>query len=194
MKQLPALLLLLAAACTTTSPPPPDQEQLEALEEKAQELDAGDIIEIKVFREPELAGVYRVGQDGTIDFPLIGSVAIKEKNADAVATHIRERLADGYLKNPQVTVFVREHRSQKIHVLGFVNKPGSFGYEAGMTVIQAITAAGGFSKLAATNSVKVTRLEVKDPYKVPVDDIRSGEAPNFLLQPGDIVYVPEAIF
>ena len=111
-----------------------------------------------------------------------------------VATESRGRLADGFLRNPQVTVFVREQKSQKVHVLGQVTKSGSFAYEAGMTVIQAITTAGGFAPLAATNSVKVTRIDVEQPFSVPVDDIRKGQSPNFLLQPGDIVYVPEAIF
>jgi polysaccharide export outer membrane protein len=185
---------LLAAACSTTGALPPNRAEIEELEAKAEHLNAGDVVEIKVFREPELAGVYRVGRDGTIDFPLIGKISIRDKHPDAVATDIRTRLADGYLQNPQVTVFVREQKSQKVHVLGEVTKSGSFAYEAGMTVIQAITAAGGFSQLAATNSVKVTRLAVEAPFTVPVNDIRKGEAPNFLLQAGDIVYVPEAIF
>jgi polysaccharide export outer membrane protein len=185
---------LLAAACSTTDLPPPDVEQIRELERRADKLNTGDVIEIKVFREPDLAGVYRVGVDGSIDFPLIGGVSVRDKSSDVIATEIRDRLADGYLKDPQVTVFVREHKSQKIHVLGWVQKPGSFGYEPGMTVIQAITAAGGFARLAATNSVKVTRLDVKEPFKVPTDDIQHGDAPNFLLEPGDIVYVPEALF
>jgi protein involved in polysaccharide export with SLBB domain len=190
-----ALAALLAiSACTTTGPAPPNREEIAAIEEKAERLNAGDIVEIKVFREPDLAGVYRVGRDGTIDFPLIGKVTIREKHPDTVAREIGTRLADGYLRNPQVSVFVRESKSQKIHVLGEVEKAGSFAYEPGMTVIQAITAAGGFGQLAATNSVKVTRLDVEQPFSVPVGDIRKGEAPNFLLQPGDIVYVPEAIF
>ena len=186
--------LLFISACTTSGPAPPNREEMAAIEEKAERLNAGDIVEIKVFREPDLAGVYRVGRDGTIDFPLIGKVTIREKHPDTVAREIGTRLADGYLRNPQVSVFVRESKSQKIHVLGEVEKAGSFAYEPGMTVIQAITAAGGFGQLAATNSVKVTRLDVVQPFSVPVGDIRKGEAPNFLLQPGDIVYVPEAIF
>ena len=194
MKQLLLGLALAAAACSHATVPPPDRSEIEEAEKNAEKVGTGDVIEIKVFREPDLAGIYRVGRDGNIDFPLIGKVSTKGKDAETVAADIRARLADGFLKNPQVTVFVREQRSQKVHVTGFVKNPGSFPYEAGMTVIQAITAAGGFTQLASTNGVKVTRAEVEEPYKIPVDSIRRGESPNFLLQPGDIVYVPEAIF
>src|SRR5262245_15440020 len=127
------VILALATACSTTGAQAPDREQIEELEAKAERLSAGDVVEIKVFREPDLAGVYRVGRDGTIDFPLIGKVAIKNKHPDSVASDIRDRLADGFLRSPQVTVFVREQKSQKIHVLGEVNKAGSFAYEPGMT-------------------------------------------------------------
>lgn len=162
---------------------------------KKQNLGDGDVVEIKVFREPELAGVYRVSRD-EIEFPLIGRVALTGKEANAVAEEIRARLADGFLKQPQVTVFVREHNSRKVHVLGQVNRPGSFPYEAGMTVIQAVTNAGGFGELASSNKVLVTRVVdgAEQKFMVPVGDIGRGNAPNFQLEPGDIVFVPEAIF
>lgn len=158
------------------------------------ELGEGDVVEIKVFREPDFAGIYRISEKGSINFPLIGSVVVIGHTASSVAEEIRTRLADGYLTQPQVTVFVRETKSQKVHVLGEVNKPGTFVYEAGMTVIQAVTNAGGFAKLASPNSVRITREGIDRKFVLRVGDIRSGNAPNFKLQPGDIVYVPEAIF
>src|SRR5688500_13491033 len=106
-------IIMLAQACSSGGVPPMDRAEIEALEAKAEKLNAGDVVEIKVFREPDLAGVYRVGRDGTIDFPLIGKISIRDKHPDLVAEHIRERLADGFLQNPQVTVFVREQKSQK---------------------------------------------------------------------------------
>lgn len=192
-----ALLLSVAAcACTTTpavSPPPPtDPGELEA----SLVLGAGDVIEVKVYREPELDGVYRVNSAGALEFPLIGKVTLKGKNADDVAGEIRGRLADGYLKDPQVTVFVREYNSKKVHVLGQVVRAGTFAYEPHMTIIQAITNAGGFTKLASTNAVKVTRVTAQGEqgFELPVGDIGAGKAPNFELWPGDIIFVPEALF
>jgi polysaccharide export outer membrane protein len=159
-------------------------------------LGIGDLVEIKVFREPDLAGTYFVDPQGDIDFPLIGKVRLLGKDAYQVASEIRGRLDPDYIRNAQVTLLIREHNSQKIHVLGEVNKPGSFGYELGMTVIQAVTNAGGFTKLAATNNVRIARVinGSEQKYTVPVGDIGKGNAPNFELEPGDIIFIPEAIF
>jgi len=198
MNQVRVLALLLSAtiavACQTTLPP--EKATIEGNSEASLMLGAGDVIEVKVYREPELDGIYRVNANGALEFPLIGKVTLEGKNADGVASEIRTRLADGFLKEPQVTVFVREYNSKKVHVLGQVTKTGTFPYEPRMTIIQAITNAGGFTKLAATNSVKVTRVTAngEQTYEVPAGDIGKGKAPNFELQPGDIVYVPEAIF
>lgn len=190
------VLLCVVAACATTTPTPlppiTDGAELEA----SLVLGAGDVIEVKVYREPELDGVYRVNAVGALEFPLVGKVVLKGKNADDVAREIRARLADGYLKDPQVTVFVREYNSKKIHVLGQVVRAGTFPYEPRMSIIQAITNAGGFTKLASTNAVKVTRVAdgTEQSFELPVGDIGSGKAPNFELWPGDIIFVPEALF
>ncbi len=161
-----------------------------------EQLGRGDIIEVKVFMEPDLAGVYPVGGDGAIVFPMIGKVLVAERDAQEVAQDIRDRLAKGFLNDPQVTVFIRERTSQKVYVLGQVEKAGTFGFRVGMSVIEAITVAGGFTKLAATNRVRVTRVvsNAEQVYEVPAGEIGQGKAPNFQLEPGDIVYVPEAIF
>ena len=163
---------------------------------RAATLSEGDVIETKVFREPGLTGVYRIGPAGEIDFPLIGKVVLQGRDADQVGEDIRTRLADGFLKNPQVTVFVREHNSVKVHVLGHVKKPGTFAYDTGMTAIQAVANAGGFARLAAKNRVMVTRVVdgAEQRFLVAVEDIGEGKIPDFGLLPGDIVFVPEAIF
>ncbi|MFO0725572.1 MAG: polysaccharide biosynthesis/export family protein [Myxococcota bacterium] len=163
---------------------------------QAAALGPGDIIEIKVFREPDLAGVYRVSPDGSLDFPLVGRIELLGKQADEVGEVIRARLADGYLRNPQVSVFIKEFNSQKIHVFGQVSKAGTFPYEPAMTIIQAITNAGGFGRLAQPNRVSVTRNygDREKTFVLRVGDIGQGTAPNFELRPGDIVFVPEAIF
>lgn len=190
-----AFQMVVALGCASApSTKPGAAPEVKTVEDTA--LGESDVVEIKVFREPDLAGVYRVAPSGEIDFPFIGKVIVLGKDANAVAEEIRARLADGFLKNPQVSVFVREHNSQKIHVLGQVNKAGTFSYQPGMTIVEAITLAGGFTKLAATNRVRVTRvIESKEQvFDVPVGDIGSGKAPNFQLRAGDIVFAAEAIF
>jgi len=159
-------------------------------------LGTGDLLEIKVFQEQELSGQYRISPEGTIDFPLCGKVEIAGQTASRAADALKGCLGSGYLKNPQVSVLIREFNSKKIFVFGEVQKPGTFPFEDNMTVIQAITLAGGFTKVASKNNTNVTRIVEGQERKirVPVEDIGVGRERNFALRPGDIVFVPESFF
>lgn len=159
-------------------------------------LGPGDLIEVRVFEEADLSGPYRVAPGGTIDFPLCGKVQVQGLNTSATADVLTKCLGEKYLKHPQVTVLLREYNSKKIFVFGEVQKPGTFPYEEDMSIIQAITMAGGFTKVASKNDIAVTRqVEGKETkIRVPVADIGTGREKNFRLQPGDIVFVPESIF
>jgi len=192
-------LLLIAALCSClgcghTSPAPPDRPKGPKNEDTT--LGPGDIFVVKVYQEPNLSGKYRVSAKGTIDFPLIGTVKVQGLRPPQVAKMLRWKLAKGYLKNPYVHVFVDTYQSKKISVFGSVRKPGTFNYINNMSIIEAITLAGGFTPLASKNKTTVTRHEkgVKKMYNLPVDDIGIGKAPNYLLQPGDVVFVPERVF
>jgi polysaccharide export outer membrane protein len=160
-------------------------------------LGVGDVFDVRVYGEQELSGQYRVAQDGTIDFPLIGRVEVRGRQPYEVADAIEVRLREGgYLVNPQVSIFVQQYNSKRISVLGAVESPGSFEMRSGLTVIQAIGLAGGFTALANRDGTTVTRrVEGRlRRFSVPVDAIMRGEEEDFLLQPQDIVYVPERIF
>jgi polysaccharide export outer membrane protein len=158
-------------------------------------LGPGDIIEVKVYQDKDLSGIYQISSDGTIDFPLIGKIEASNKTASDVAKTIQERLRDGYFKDPFVSVVVREVVSKLIYVLGQVEKPGTFPYREGMTIVHAITLAGGLTKIARPNSVVVTRVVdgKENRILVPLKDISEGKAKNFSLMPGDIIFVPESI-
>lgn len=158
-------------------------------------LGPGDVFEVRVYEEKDLSGIFTVSTEGTIHFPLVGEVKVLNLSASEVATLLRERLQDGYLRDPYVTVTIKEYKSKKIFVLGQVAKPGTFPFEGEMNVIQAITLAGGFTPMARRNSVIVTRVEDGEEKRitVPVDRISEGLAPNLPLRPGDIVFVPEAV-
>lgn len=188
-----ALWSTLALGCTKSAPPPGTRS---VASPEALALGVGDVVEVRVFREPDLTGTYLIDDDGGIDFPLIGRVKLEGRRAKSAEGEVRARLADGFLVDPQISLFVKERNSQKVHVLGQVNKPGSFLLEPGMTVIQAMAQAGGFTKLAATNRVNLTRVQdgSEKSFQVRVGDIRSGDATNVELLPGDILYVPEAMF
>jgi protein involved in polysaccharide export with SLBB domain len=162
----------------------------------ASTLGAGDLVEVRVFSEQDLSGAFRVSPEGTIDYPLCGKVTLTSMTSSQAADAITACLKSGYLKRPQVSVMIREYNSKKIFVFGEVQRPGTFPYEQEMSIIQAITAAGGFTKLAAKNNTNVTRLidGQEQKIRVPVEDIGVGRQKNFALQPGDIVFVPESFF
>lgn len=158
-------------------------------------LGPGDVFEVRVFGEQDLTGTHRVGSDGSINFPLVGRVEVAGRTAAEVSGLLEEKLG-AYVRTPHVSLFVKEFNSKKVYVLGQVARPGTFPYEDGMNIIQAVTLAGGFGKMADQNGTLVTRIvdsrELR--LKVAVKDIGEGQAPNFELKPGDIVYVPETIF
>lgn len=158
-------------------------------------LGPGDVVDVRVYQDKELSGTFQVSPEGAMDYPLLGTLNVKGKTPSQLADTIRKGLADGYLRNPYVTVNVKELQSKRIYVLGQVSKPGTFAFADGMTIIHVITLAGGFTKIARDNHVVVTRTVNGSEVRtvVPVDDIREGRAKNFYLIPEDIVFVPESI-
>ena len=159
-------------------------------------LASGDFLEVRVYQEPDLSGSFRVSPDGVIDFPLCGKVRVAGLTPGEVATSLTDCLRNGFLRRPQVVVLVKEFNSKKVFVFGDVAKPGAFPYEDGMTIVQALSQAGGFNKTASKNAVNVVRVlegrEMKMPVKV--EEIINGREKNFVLVPGDIVFVPEGFF
>lgn len=177
-------------ATPTGLPPMPDTRVL--LQGAA--LGSGDVIEVRVYQEKELTGLYRIGAEGSFDFPLVGRVEAGGLTPGELADQLTGQLKDGYLRDPQVSVFVKEFNSKKVFVLGEVSKPGTFKYEDQMTIVQALTLAGGLKALAARNRVVLTRVVEGEErkYVVPFEEISVGKAPNVVLQPGDIIFVPES--
>lgn len=193
--------LLIVAACRTPKPYGSGNNAEEAAVNEARggtasTLGSGDLLEVRVYQETDLSGAFRVSPEGLIDYPLCGKVSVLNMTSSKAADAITQCLKNGFLKNPQVTVLVREYTSKKIFVLGEISKPGTFPYEENMSIIQAVTLAGGFTKLAQKNGTSVTRLVSgqETRVRVPVADIEQGREKNFQLQPGDIIFVPESFF
>jgi polysaccharide export outer membrane protein len=158
-------------------------------------LGTGDLFDVRVFGESELTGTYRVGPDGTIDYPLVGRVLVAGKLPGEVTTELRKKLT-AFVHEPQVSILVREMSSKHVIVYGQVQKPGTFPYPGSMTIVQAISLAGGFTSMAARERVLISRVENEQQQviKVNVREIADGRAPNRFLGPGDEVYVPERLF
>jgi polysaccharide export outer membrane protein len=164
---------------------------------KAQDYLIGpdDALKITVYREEDMDREVRVSSDGYISFPLLGKVKAEGLTVPALERDMIMELTK-YLKNPQVTVFIKEYST--ISVTGQVNEPGSFPLRGELSVIEAIGLAKGFTKIAAQNNVKIMRMESgkKKTITVKVADIskRGDKSKDVPLKRGDIVYVPESLF
>jgi polysaccharide export outer membrane protein len=142
-------------------------------------------LRIVVYDQPSLTNLYEVSQSGEVAFPLIGDVSARSATVDELEGQIEARLATAYLRDPDVTVEVAAYRPY--FVLGEVGTPGQFPYVPGMTVENAVAAAGGFTERANKRVVRVSRTIQGELYeaRVSVTD---------LIRPGDTVYVPESLF
>jgi len=155
-----------------------------------------DVFDVRVYGEAELTGSYRVATDGTIDYPLTGRLSVAGLRSGQIQELLVTKLQDRFIKNPQVTVTIKERNSQKIIVFGQVTKPGQVAYYPNMTIVDAIASAGGFTGIAAKNSVNLRR-EVAGKIQThiyPVADISEGRSQNVMVLPGDVLVVDERVF
>lgn len=162
-------------------------------------LQPNDLVEILVFQEEDMHWKLRVSKDGSLNLPLIGTVGTSRKTADDLAAAIREKLADGYLANPQVTVTVLAYAKRRFTILGQVTRPGSYDMpdNAGVSLVQAIGMAGGFTGKAAPRRVLVKRTAGGQEVVQKLDAermARDKDAPGFEVLPGDTITVTESIF
>jgi protein involved in polysaccharide export with SLBB domain len=155
-----------------------------------------DSFDVRVYGDNDLSGTYRVATDGTIDFPLAGRIPVAGLRTGEIQARLTERLKDGYLKNPQVTVLMKDWNSRKVSVLGQVQHPGSVAYHPRMTIVDAIALAGGFTGIAAKNAVSLRREAGGkiESHIYRVADITEGRSNNVLVLPGDVLVVEERLF
>ena len=163
-------------------------------------LSANDLLDFRVFQEPELDGVIRVSGDGTAIFPLIGAVTVVGKTVTAATEEIKSRYRDGYLVYPQVSLTVRTYAQKLFTVLGQVQKPGSYDMKGSdeITLLQAIGMAGGYTKIANPGRVTVKRLEEGGRERLIKLDAKrmakGGDSSSFYIKPGDVITVAESLF
>ncbi|GEM_PF-360080 len=148
-------------------------------------LGSGDRVHIIVFGQKDLTGDYQVDGSGTLQFPLIGAVRAGGMTADELQQAITSKLSPGYLRNPSVSVEVINYRP--FSILGEVNKPGAFPYVSGMTVLDAVALAGGFTHRAKDDDYTIRRTE--NGHRVELH--ATGDTP---VSPGDVIIIPERFF
>jgi polysaccharide export outer membrane protein len=181
---LPFLLLLALAACGGGAPPPAPAA---AAPHGAYvyRLGPGDALNISVYEQPDLTGKYVIDGSGGLAFPLIGRVQAGGKTGDEVRNVIAVELNNGFLVNPKVTVQVASYRPY--YILGEVGKPGSYPYVEGLTVREAVAVAGGFSKIAHQDHIRVHHAGGTAGDSV-------DETPDDFVEPGDTLTVERRLF
>lgn len=189
-----SLVLVFALLLACKDNPPATYPTSVRIDESRLTLGPGDKIEIIVYAGTRAdKATYALDDSGEIQLQYIGAVKAAGKTAKAVQDEIQGRLADGYMKDPIVSLTVVEINSRKLSVLGQVQKTGTVRFTPGMTITEVIAQSGGFTPMARKNMVKVTRVVdgVPQIYKIPVEMIAEGTRPNFPMLPGDEVFVPE---
>ena len=155
-----------------------------------------DSVEIRVFREDELTTRGQISDSGTVTMPLIGSVRLAGLSTDAAARLIEEKLRDGYLVKPEVTVAITQRVRKTITVHGQAQRPGMFLLDPNrpLTLVEAIGMAGGMTRIANPKKVTLKRRGQEQPWRVDVRAIISGGSKDIPLQDGDVIHIPESMF
>ena len=178
-------LLLLVAACETAIPAGPSTSAEQVVQQQAvgaYTLGNGDQLRITVFGQPDLSGQFEVDGTGSISMPLIGQVEALGLTTPQLEDRIVEKLEGDYVLNPRVSAEVINYRPY--YILGEVNRPGEYPYNSGLTVVNAVAAAGGWTYRAKKNVVYIKSVDSNQEQAIelttstvvsPGDTIRIGE-------------------
>jgi polysaccharide export outer membrane protein len=152
-----------------------------------------DVLDINVWKEPDMTRTVPVRPDGKISLPLINDVQAAGSTPQQLASTVTEKLRK-FLTEPQVTVIVTQINSQRVFVIGEVIRAGAFPLIPGMTVLQALSSAGGFTTFADVKKIHVVRLVNGKHIELPFNyrEVLKGDNPgqNINMEPGDTVVVP----
>lgn len=156
-----------------------------------------DVIDVSVYNEDDLRTRAKLGADGTVLLPLIGTVSLAGKTVTEANELIQKRYAAGFVKDPHILLTVIEYRKSTFSILGEVVRPGIYEIPEGthMSIVDAILLAGGFTHLANQNGVKVKRMVKGKPtvFKVHAGDMAdSSNVAPFDIEPGDVIKVSES--
>ncbi|WP_244594583.1 MULTISPECIES: polysaccharide biosynthesis/export family protein [Methylosinus] len=158
----------------------------------AYKIGAQDVLEVVVFKVPELTRNVQVADTGTVNLPLLGEVPASGKTAQELERDLSARLGATYLRSPQVSVYVREFNSQRVTIEGAVKRPGIYPLRGKNSLIQLIAMAEGLDRDTASENVMVFRTHdgQRMAASFSLDDIREGRADDPAVQNGDVVVVP----
>jgi polysaccharide biosynthesis/export protein len=153
-----------------------------------------DLLEIKVFELPDLNQTVRVSEDGSITLPLLNNVVIGGMSKDAAEIKLTRLLADKFVKNPHVSVFIKEYQSRLVSLIGAIEKPGVYELVGRQNLLQMISKAGGVKENASNRLFVLREGKSGNPAMIAVDleDLLANGNPilNIPLQAGDVINIP----
>ena len=166
---------------------------------KSYVFSANDVVDLKVFQEPELDSRVRVNKDGNVTLPLIGTIRLAGRTVDQATAMIREALDRRFLVNPQVNLTVVDYAKRRFTVMGEVQKPGSFEIpnEESVNLLQALALAGGYTRIGEPTRVTVVRVEngQRTILKLNAKSMaRDQKSAPFEIRPDDTITVGESVF
>ena len=187
------LTLLLQAACANREAPIVAPPEPSSLIEQEYRIGPADVIEVMVWKNPDLSRQVTVRPDGKISLPLIENLHVTGRTTLELSDLITERLRHFYKDPPEVSVIVQQANSHAIYVLGNVVTQGRFVVGHGVTLLQALALAGGFQEFSRPNQITVRRQVAggeEITFDVRYKEILAKREKNLVLQPGDVVIVP----
>lgn len=194
-------LLVVAVAAPACGPAINNADLRLAAPEESSSVGPGDVFTLTIVGEKDIPSEYQVRQDGNVMLPYLKATRVEGMEPEEIEELIRARLVEQkVLQDPIVIVRMKQYNSKHITILGQVARPGSFPYASGMTMIQAISMAGGFNSIARRGQVNLKRKYKKGDkvmtrtVVVNVDSIIEGDSQDIPLQAGDAIYVPERVF
>ncbi|ATQ69401.1 sugar transporter [Methylosinus trichosporium OB3b] len=151
-----------------------------------------DVIEIVVFKVPELTRAVQVADTGSINLPLVGEFPVAGKTAQQVERELTAKLGATFLKSPQVSVYVKEFNSQRVTIEGAVKRPGVLPLRGKYSLLQVCALAEGLDRDVASSQVMVFRNHngQRIAAEFDMDAIRDGHAPDPAIEDGDVIVVP----
>lgn len=151
-------------------------------------LGAGDVIKVSVYDHPDLLLETQLADDGSINFPLIGKVNLNGLTFSAAEASIAQKLdAGGFVRAPQVNILVSEYRSQRISVIGEVNRPGRYPLDSKTTLIDMVANAGGISAMGS-DTIVLIRDNTRQEFNIP--KLMANAEQSISLKAGDQLYIP----
>ena len=163
------------------------------VQDSSYRIGPNDVLNIFVWKEAELTRDVTVMPDGNITYPLIGEITAQGRTATELKKTITDKLQN-FVTAPEVTVVVKETRSQVIYTIGKLMRPGPYPLAPNMTVMQALSAAGGFAEWADPKNIMIVRREggKETQLRFNYKEFTAGEKmeQNILLKPGDTIVVP----